>query len=274
MVTNINPGDTSSSSSCSMTTERKDQTAAAVVITVDSPSKSCSSPDPQDPAASSTTGDTSIPSTPTFAPNSESTPLKKKTNVNNLRNSLTMRNNTPLPDEEQLISQPSPQQQHQQLQSPSSCGNPQSEASADTTNGTAGGGAGLSARYGVGSLSLPQVFGRSKILSQIPSKEGGGDSTCSDYVRSGDDAACWWSHPKIRENWRVFVAAFGLLILGTALIAMGIVVCVLPEIGFQSYVFFIAGFFCFIPGAYHVVYVYCAVKGRKGYDFYQLPLFN
>lgn len=281
MVTNISPGDTSSSS---RSTERKDLTAAAsVVITVDSPSKSCSSPGHQaaatEPTSSCTTGDTSIPSTPTFAPNSESTPLKKKTNINNLRNSLTMRNNTPLPDQEQLISQtspsPLPQQQAQQQLSPSSGGQLQSEASADaTTAGTAGSGAGLSARIGVGSLSLPQVFGRSKIMSQIPSKEGGGDSTCSDYVRTSDEVSCWWSHPKIRENWRVFVAAFGLLILGTALIVMGIAVCVLPEIGFQSYVFFIAGFFCFIPGAYHVVYVYCAVKGRKGYDFYQLPLFN
>ena len=110
--------------------------------------------------------------------------------------------------------------------------------------------------------------------TDIPSKEGGGvDSTCSEHVRAADEVSCWWAHPKIRENWRVFVAAFGLLVIGTALIVAGIVVCVLPEIGFQSFVFFIAGFFCFIPGAYHVVYVYCAVKGRKGYDFYQLPLF-
>ncbi|KAI1293693.1 putative transmembrane protein [Halotydeus destructor] len=84
---------------------------------------------------------------------------------------------------------------------------------------------------------------------------------------------CWWSHPKVKENWKVFTAAFGLLVFGTALIIMGVVVTVLPDIDFHSYVFFIAGAICFIPGAYHVVYVYFAVRGRKGYDFYQLPMF-
>jgi hypothetical protein len=52
-----------------------------------------------------------------------------------------------------------------------------------------------------------------------------------------------------------------------------VVIC-LPMPGIQSFVFFIAGFICFIPGAYHVVYVYWAVKGKRGYDFYHLPLFN
>lgn len=176
-------------------------------------------------------------------------------------------NATPLSDEEQLIGQPSSQR--------SAKGSTADNDNLEGDTGASGGGiAGLSPRYGTGSLSMPQGFSRPKLLTEIPSKEGGGDSTCSEYVRVNDDMTCWWAHPKIRENWRVFVAAFGLLILGTALIAMGIVVCVLPEMGLQSYVFFIAGFFCFIPGAYHVVYVYCAAKGRKGYDFYQLPLFN
>ena len=46
----------------------------------------------------------------------------------------------------------------------------------------------------------------------------------------------------------MFFAALGLLIVGLGLIIMGIVVIVLPEIGFKSYVFFIAGAICFIPG--------------------------
>ena len=124
------------------------------------------------------------------------------------------------------------------------------------------------------SISLPQVLGRSEILTVTPSRREEEDSTCSAHVRAGDEVSCWWAHPKIRENWRVFLAASGLLVAGTALIIVGTVVFVLPEIGLQSYVFFIAGLFCFIPGAYHVVYVYCAIKGRKGYDFNQLPLFN
>ncbi|XP_064460318.1 transmembrane protein 134-like [Ornithodoros turicata] len=84
----------------------------------------------------------------------------------------------------------------------------------------------------------------------------------------------WWTHPKVKENWRVMLAAFGLLLGGVGLIITGIIVQLNPKIGVQGFVFFIAGAICFIPGAYHVVYVYCAVKGKRGYDFYNLPLFN
>lgn len=113
------------------------------------------------------------------------------------------------------------------------------------------------------------------IMTDIPSKGGGDDSVASDLIRTGhEDVVCWWTHPKVRENWRVFVAAFGLLVLGSALIVIGIVVSFLNiDIGSQSYVFFVSGGFCFVPGVYHVVYVYHAVRGRKGYDLYQLPLF-
>lgn len=85
---------------------------------------------------------------------------------------------------------------------------------------------------------------------------------------------CWWRHPKVRDNWKVMLAAFALLVTGLGLLVTGVVVQVLPEIGVQGLVFFIAGAICLIPGAYHLVYVYCAVKGKRGYDFYSLPLFN
>jgi Transmembrane proteins 230/134 len=54
----------------------------------------------------------------------------------------------------------------------------------------------------------------------------------------------------------------------------GFLAALLPIEGLQSAVFFIAGAICFIPGAYHVVYIYLAVKGWQGFDFYHLPLFN
>jgi len=60
----------------------------------------------------------------------------------------------------------------------------------------------------------------------------------------------------------------------SGLLVTGIVVICLPMRGIQAFVFFIAGFICFIPGSYHVVYIYWAVKGKRGYDFYHLPLFN
>jgi len=96
----------------------------------------------------------------------------------------------------------------------------------------------------------------------------------SDTHKYDPKRSIWLSHPQVRSHWQVFLAAFCLLTVGTVLLVLGVVVIILPDTGFQSYVFFIAGTMCFIPGAYHVVFVYCAIKGRKGYDFYKLPLFN
>lgn len=60
----------------------------------------------------------------------------------------------------------------------------------------------------------------------------------------------------------------------TGLLTTAMVVTFSPDTGLQGFVFFVAGFICFIPGAYHVVYIYLAVKGKRGFDFYHLPLFN
>lgn len=85
----------------------------------------------------------------------------------------------------------------------------------------------------------------------------------------------WWKHPKVKENWKIVLAAFVLLIIGLGLLVSGVIVEVIPtKAGYKGLVFFIAGAICFIPGVYHVVYVYCAVKGRRGFDFHNLPLFN
>lgn len=89
-----------------------------------------------------------------------------------------------------------------------------------------------------------------------------------------DPERIWWKHPRVKENWKVVVAAFALVIIGLGLFVTGITVLVIPLGGVQGLVFLITGIICFIPGAYHVVYIYLAVKGRKGYDFYHLPLFN
>ncbi|XP_075219205.1 uncharacterized protein LOC142323453 [Lycorma delicatula] len=96
------------------------------------------------------------------------------------------------------------------------------------------------------------------------------------YTGFFDPSQACWHHPKIKENWKMVLAAVLLLIIGTGLLITGIIVVFLPSssTGLQGIVFFIAGFICFIPGAYHVVYIYLAVKGTRGYDFYHLPLFN
>ncbi|XP_046682130.1 uncharacterized protein LOC124368795 [Homalodisca vitripennis] len=89
-----------------------------------------------------------------------------------------------------------------------------------------------------------------------------------------DPSQACWHHPKIRENWKMVLAAVNLLIVGIGLLLTSIVVIFIPDTGLQGFVFFVAGSICFIPGAYHVVYIYLAVKGKRGYDFYHLPLFN
>lgn len=84
-----------------------------------------------------------------------------------------------------------------------------------------------------------------------------------------------WRHPKVRENWRTVLAAFVLLIIGTGLVFMGIYAFAEPQGGSQQgIVFLVAGFICFIPGAYHVVYICLAARGYRGFDFYHLPLFS
>ncbi|XP_059487406.1 transmembrane protein 134 [Neocloeon triangulifer] len=89
-----------------------------------------------------------------------------------------------------------------------------------------------------------------------------------------DPSKSCWQHPKIRENWKMVLAAIVLLLIGIGLLTTGFLAALLPIEGLQSAVFFIAGAICFIPGAYHVVYIYLAVKGWQGFDFYHLPLFN
>lgn len=81
-------------------------------------------------------------------------------------------------------------------------------------------------------------------------------------------------HPKVRENWRMVLAATTLLFIGIGLLATGTLALAEPQAGLQGAVFLLAGFICFVPGAYHVVYIYLAAKGRRGYHFHNLPLFT
>ncbi|XP_049290486.1 transmembrane protein 134 isoform X1 [Anopheles funestus] len=102
------------------------------------------------------------------------------------------------------------------------------------------------------------------------------DSLIQEYghLSSSESYTYCWRHPKVRENWRTVLAAIALLIIGTGLIAMGAYALVEPHNGSQAAVFFVAGFICFVPGAYHVVYIWLAARGYRGFDFYHLPLFT
>ncbi|KAL0818598.1 hypothetical protein ABMA28_009031 [Loxostege sticticalis] len=99
------------------------------------------------------------------------------------------------------------------------------------------------------------------------------DSLIHEYVEATQSIYCW-NHPKVRENWKTVCAAVVLLIVGVGLLGMGAFAVAEPENGLQGAVFFVAGMICFVPGAYHVVYIWLAARGQRGYDFYHLPLFT
>ena len=73
---------------------------------------------------------------------------------------------------------------------------------------------------------------------------------------------------------RMFYIYLKILSLFVGLLISGIVIESVPFENLSGVVFLIAGLICFIPGAYHVVHIILAVRGRRGYDFYNLPLFN
>lgn len=84
----------------------------------------------------------------------------------------------------------------------------------------------------------------------------------------------WYQHPKVREHWKVVVMSFILFFIGLGLCITGIILEAVKADLSAIYIFFVIGAVCFIPGVYHLIAVYCAVKGKRGFRFYNLPLFN
>ncbi|XP_074597005.1 uncharacterized protein LOC141852063 [Brevipalpus obovatus] len=95
------------------------------------------------------------------------------------------------------------------------------------------------------------------------------------YYNNNEVPKRWWKQPEVRKNWQPICAAFGLLFAGLISISIGFVIAFNPdEIEFQSYIFFIAGALCFIPGAYYVIIFILAIQGWNGYDLNVLPQFR
>ncbi|XP_076845591.1 transmembrane protein 134 [Brachyhypopomus gauderio] len=99
-------------------------------------------------------------------------------------------------------------------------------------------------------------------------------STLSSVTQLSAHCCGWMSHPLLKKNRRVVLASFLLLITGLALIFTGIVVELNPNAGVSSAIFFVSGFLLFIPGVYHVIYISCAVRGRRGFKLFYLPYFE
>ncbi|TRY85361.1 hypothetical protein DNTS_031303 [Danionella cerebrum] len=99
-------------------------------------------------------------------------------------------------------------------------------------------------------------------------------STLSSVTQLSAHCCGWTSHPLVKKNRRVVLASFLLSITGVALIFTGIVIQLNPHAGVSSAIFFVPGFLLFIPGVYHVIYISCAVRGRRGFKFFYLPYFE
>ncbi|XP_011896824.1 PREDICTED: transmembrane protein 134 isoform X5 [Cercocebus atys] len=104
--------------------------------------------------------------------------------------------------------------------------------------------------------------------AQISPEPDGGVSTSSQWSfstissgtqRSYNTCCSWTQHPLIQKNRRVVLASFLLLLLG---------------LGVSSAIFFVPGFLLLVPGVYHVIFIYCAVKGHRGFQFFYLPYFE
>ncbi|XP_053713118.1 transmembrane protein 134 [Synchiropus splendidus] len=99
-------------------------------------------------------------------------------------------------------------------------------------------------------------------------------STLSSVTQLPARCCGWVSHPLVKKNRRVVLASFLLFITGIALIFTGVVIQLNPVAGVSSAIFFVPGFLLFIPGVYHVIYIYCAVRGRRGFKLFYLPYFE
>ncbi|XP_044115762.1 transmembrane protein 134 isoform X1 [Neovison vison] len=60
----------------------------------------------------------------------------------------------------------------------------------------------------------------------------------------------------------------------TVLILIAVGLEVAPSPGVSSAIFFVPGFLLLVPGVYHVIFIYCAVKGHRGFQFFYLPYFE
>lgn len=96
----------------------------------------------------------------------------------------------------------------------------------------------------------------------------------SSTVSSAHPRLKWYRHPKVREHWKVVVSSFVLFFIGLCLCIVGIILEALQTDLGGIFMLFVIGVVCFIPGVYHIIAVYYAVKGKRGFSFYNLPLFN
>ncbi|KAI2561326.1 TMEM134 isoform 15, partial [Pan troglodytes] len=92
--------------------------------------------------------------------------------------------------------------------------------------------------------------------TSIRSSQWSFSTISSSTQRSYNTCCSWTQHPLIQKNRRVVLASFLLLLLGLVLILVGVGLEATPS------------------PVYHVIFIYCAVKGHRGFQFFYLPYFE
>ncbi|CAK5054610.1 unnamed protein product [Meloidogyne enterolobii] len=77
------------------------------------------------------------------------------------------------------------------------------------------------------------------------------------------------------ENLKLLLGSLALAVFGTALIIFSFCITFLPnDMDIHGWIFLVVGILFAIPGFYHLIYICCALCGRPGYSFDQLPTLN
>ncbi|XP_027264530.1 transmembrane protein 134 isoform X4 [Cricetulus griseus] len=123
-------------------------------------------------------------------------------------------------------------------------------------------------------VKRPKPSNLSEPCVLVQNLENDEDGAQASPESDGGVSTSWTQHPLIQKNRRVVLASFLLLLLGLVLILVGVGLEVAPSPGVSSAIFFVPGFLLLVPGVYHVIFICCAVKGHRGFQFFYLPYFE
>nr|CAD2204982.1 unnamed protein product [Meloidogyne enterolobii] len=105
-------------------------------------------------------------------------------------------------------------------------------------------------------------------LPGIPHENNGESDQREDGIRS----RCL---QMFEENLKLLLGSLALAVFGTALIIFSFCITFLPnDMDIHGWIFLVVGILFAIPGFYHLIYICCALCGRPGYSFDQLPTLN
>ncbi|KAL7079985.1 hypothetical protein ACQ4LE_000225 [Meloidogyne hapla] len=98
------------------------------------------------------------------------------------------------------------------------------------------------------------------------------DNRGTDQRRGGISGRCL---QMLEDNLKLLIGSLALSVFGTALILFSFCITFLPnDMDIHGWIFLVVGILFAIPGFYHLIYICCALFGRPGYSFEQLPTIN